>query len=141
MKVGVLDNVIGGRDELERFERARSTGCTGVEVILLRRQLRDLGTPAALRAAQAATGLEIPSFVLDEHNFGGIGSRDAGTAAAAAEDVRVAVAWAAELGVGAILVPFFVEAELRDEPAFERAATAFRELCPFAAARGVALAY
>ena len=141
MKVGVLDNVIGGRDELERFERARATGCAGVEVILLRRQLRDPGTPAAIRAAQAATGLEIPSFVLDAHNFGGIASPDAGTAAAAAEDVRVAVAWAAELGVGAILVPFFVEAELRDEAALGRAAAAFRDLCPPAAASGVLLAY
>jgi sugar phosphate isomerase/epimerase len=141
MKVGVLDNLIGGRDELERFERARATGCAGVEVILLRRQLRDPGTPAAIRAAQAATGLEIPSFVLDEHNFGGIASPDAGTAAAAAEDVRIAVAWAAELGVGAILIPFFVEAELRDEAALGRASAAFRDLCPPAAASGVLLAY
>jgi sugar phosphate isomerase/epimerase len=141
VKVGVLDSVIGGRDELDRFERARSIGCAGVEVMLLGRHLRDPGTPAKLRAAQAATGLEIPSFVLDEHNFGGIASPDASTAAAAADDVRIAIAWAAELGVGVILIPFFVEAELHDAPAFERAVAAFRELCPLAAARGVVLAY
>jgi sugar phosphate isomerase/epimerase len=141
VKVGVLDNVIGGRDELERFERARSIGCAGLEVMLLRRHLRETGTPAALHAAQAATGVEIPAFVLDEHNFGGIASPDTATAAAAADDVRVAIAWAAELGVGAVLIPFFVEAELRDDAAFERAAAAFRELCPFAAASGIVLAY
>jgi sugar phosphate isomerase/epimerase len=141
VRIGVLDNVIGGRDELDRFERARSIGCDGVEVILLRRHLRDDGTPSALRAARDATGLEIPAFVLDEHNFGGIAAADRGTAAAAAEDVRVAIAWAAELGVGAILIPFFVEAELRDDAAFERAVAAFRELCPLAAASGVVLAY
>src|SRR5947208_60921 len=72
MQVGVLDSVVGGRDELDRFERARSVGCTGIEVMLLRRHLRDAGTPAALRAAQAATGLELPTFVLDEPNLGGL---------------------------------------------------------------------
>src|SRR5437764_600927 len=141
MQVGVLASVVGGRDELERFERARSVGCTGIEVMLLRRHLRDAGTPAALRAAQAATGLELPTFVLDEHNFGGIAASDGDVATAAAEEVRIAIAWAAELGVGAVLIPFFVEAEIRDDAAFERAVAAFRELCPLAAARGVVLAY
>src|SRR6059036_3880871 len=141
MRVGVLDSVVGGRDELDSFERARSIGCTGIEVMLLSKHLRGTAKPAALRAAQAATGLEIPTFVLDEHNFGGVASPDASVAAAAAEEVRIAIAWAAELGVGAVLVPFLVEAELRDDAAFERAVSAFRELCPLAAARGVLLAY
>ena len=141
MKVGVLDSVIGGRDDLDSFERARSIGCAGVEVMLLSRHLRGTEKPAALRAAQATTRLEIPTFVLDEHNFGGIASPDRSVAAAAAEEVRTAVAWGSDLGVGAVLIPFFVEAELRDEAAFERAVTAFRELCPDAAAHGVTLAY
>jgi sugar phosphate isomerase/epimerase len=141
MQVGVLDSVVGGRDELDSFERALSIGCTGIEVMLLGTHFRGTGKPAALRAAQAATGLEIPTFVLDEHNFGGIASPDASVAAAAAEEVRIASSWAAELGVGAVLIPFFVEAELRDEAAFDRAVTAFRELCPLAAENGVVLAY
>ena len=141
VKLGVLDSVIGGRDDLAAFERALSIGCAGVEVMLLSHHLRGTGKPAALRAARAATGLEIPSFVLDEHNFGGISSADPSVASAAADDVRTAVAWAADLDVGAVLVPFFVEAEIRDEPAFERAVKAFRELCPLAAASGVVLAY
>jgi sugar phosphate isomerase/epimerase len=141
MKVGALDSVVGGRDDLDSFERARSIGCSGLEVMLLSRHLRDTEKPAALRAAQAATGLEIPTFVLDEHNFGGIAAPDRSVAAAAAAEVRTAVAWAGELGVGAVLIPFFVEAELRDDAAFERAVTAFRELCPHAAAQGVTLAY
>jgi sugar phosphate isomerase/epimerase len=141
MKVGVLDSVIGGRDDLDRFERARSIDCAGIEVMLLRTHLRGTEKPGSLRAAQAATGLEIPTFVLDEHNFGGIASPDASVAAAAADDVRTAIAWAAELGVGAVLIPFFVEAELRDDAAFERAVAAFRALCPLAVERGVVLAY
>ena len=141
MKVGVLDSVVGGRDDLDAFERARSIGCAGVEVMLLGRHLQGTEKPAALRAAQAATGLEIPTLVLDEHNFGGIAAPDRSVAAGAAEEVRTAVAWAAELGVGAVLIPFFVDAELRDEAAFERAVNAFRELCPDAAAHGVTLAY
>jgi sugar phosphate isomerase/epimerase len=141
VKVGVLDSVIGGRDDRDAFERARSIGCEGVEVMLFGRHLRGGDKPAAVREARAATGLEIPAFVLDEHNFGGIASPDPGTAAAAAEDVRVAIAWAAELGVGAVLIPFFVEAEIRDDAAFDRAVAAFRELCPLAAERGVVLAY
>ena len=54
MKVGVLDSVIGGRDDLDRFERARSIGCAGIEVMLLKRHLRDAQKPAGLRAAQVA---------------------------------------------------------------------------------------
>src|SRR5262249_22120173 len=61
--------------------------------------------------------------------------------AAAADDVRVAIEWAAELGAGAILVPFFAQAELRDDAAVERVAAAFRDLCPLAAARGLGPAY
>jgi sugar phosphate isomerase/epimerase len=141
MKVGVLDSVIGGRDDLDAFERARSIGCAGVEVMLLGKHLHGTGKPASLRAAQAATGLEIPAFVLDEHNFGGIAAPDPAVAAAAADEVRTAIAWAADLGVGAVLIPFFVEAELRDDAALERAAAAFRELCPAAEAQGVVLAY
>jgi len=141
MKIGVLDSVIGGSDEFDRFERARGIGCAGVEVMLLRRHLRDPATPEALRAAKSATGLEIPAFVLDEHNLGGIASPQAGTAVAAADDVRVAIGWAAELGVGVILIPFFAQAELCDDAAVERAVAAFGDLCPFAATRGVVLAY
>src|SRR5690348_2969938 len=126
MRVGVLDSVIGGRDDADAFERALAIGCDGVEVMLFRRHLRDRGKREALGRARAATGLEIPTFVLDEHNFGGIAAADGSVASAAAEDVRVAVAWAAELGVGAVLVPFFVEAEIRDDETFERAAAAFR---------------
>jgi sugar phosphate isomerase/epimerase len=136
-----MDPVIGGRDDLDRFRRARAIGCAGVELILLREQLRGDERPVALRAARAATGLEIPSFVMDEHNHGGISSADASVAAAAAEDLRTAIAWAADLDVGVILVPFFADAEIRDDGTFERAVAAFRELCPVAAARNVLLAY
>jgi sugar phosphate isomerase/epimerase len=136
-----MDNVIGGRDDLDRFRRARDVGCAGVELILLREHLRGDERPAALRAARAATGVEIPSFVMDEHNRGGISSDEPGVAAAAAEDLRIAIAWAADLDVGAILVPFFAAAEIRDDGAFERTVSAFRELCPVAAERNVLLAY
>jgi sugar phosphate isomerase/epimerase len=141
VKVGALESVVGGRDDRERFDRACRAGCAGVEVILLREQLRRGDRPATLRAARAATGLEIPTLVLDEHNLGGISSPSRDVAAAACEDARTAIAWAAELGAGVILVPFFVEAELLDDAAFERAVNAFRELCPLAESHRVVLAY
>ena len=64
MKVGVLDSVIGGRDDLDRFRRAESVGCAGIEVMLSSSHLRGGEKLAALRAAQAATGLEIPASLL-----------------------------------------------------------------------------
>jgi len=30
MKIGILDSVVGGRNDLDSFERARSIGCAGV---------------------------------------------------------------------------------------------------------------
>ena len=60
---------------------------------------------------------------------------------AAAEDVRLAVARAAELGADVVLVPFFLRGELVGEDAFDRCAVAFASLCPVAAARGVTLCF
>src|SRR5207253_2124360 len=123
MKAAVMDEVIGGRDDADVFERARRAGFAGVEVDLRR----------ARRSARASAGLAIPSLVLGEHNHGGIADADPAVARAAAHDVRDAIERAAELGADVVLVPFFLDAELRDEAAVDRCAAAFRELCPVAA--------
>jgi L-ribulose-5-phosphate 3-epimerase len=139
-----MDTVIGGRDDAEVFARAKQVGFAGVEITAARRDLRDSnGTRLdALRRAQRATGLETHALVLGEHNeLGGLGDDSADVAASARDDVRDAIAWAHELGAGVILVPFFVRSELESEAQVERAAAAFRSLCPLAGERGVTLCY
>jgi sugar phosphate isomerase/epimerase len=49
--------------------------------------------------------------------------------------------WAVELQAKVILVPFFAQAELLTPTDLDRAAQAFRELCPLALSRGVKLGY
>jgi sugar phosphate isomerase/epimerase len=142
VRVGVIDTVVGGGDAGEAFSRARRLGFDGVEVALTRAALRD-GPEGAerLRQASSATSLEIPALGLGEHNDGGIADANPDVAAAAAEDVRQAIAWAASLGVEAVLVPFFLRAELVGDEDIERCEAAFRALCPLAAERGVTLCF
>jgi sugar phosphate isomerase/epimerase len=142
MRPGVMDAVIGGRDDRDVFERARRSGFAA-EVGLKRAELRSPGNAriASLRSAAAATSLAIPSLVLGEHNDGGLGDDDPQVAAEAAEDVVAAIAWAGELGSDVVLVPFFLAGELITAAQVERAARALRDLCPLAAARGISLCY
>ena len=96
----------------------------------------------ALRRAKQLTGLEIHALVLGEHNEeGGLADENADVAGRARDDVVDALAWAHELGADVILVPFFMRSELGSEADVDRAAAAFRSLCPIAAERGVALGY
>ena len=91
---------------------------------------------------RAASGLDVPSLVLGElSDLGGIADADPAVAEAARRDVERAIAWAAELGAGAILVPFFGRGELHDEADLDRAADAFRALCRTAADADVVLCY
>jgi sugar phosphate isomerase/epimerase len=143
MQLGVMDYVIAGRDDGATFERARRLGLAGVEVGLTRAQLRDPARTklTQLHAAREQSGLAIPSLALGEHNNGGIGSDDEITAREAAEDIRQAIDWAAELGAAVILVPFFFRGDLVSKAQIEQAAQTFRELCPLAQQRGVTLCY
>jgi len=143
MKLGVVENLIRGADEKAIFSQAKRLGLDGVEVILSRQQLRDPGRArlAALKQAQRDSGLEISALMMNEHNRGGIASPDPAVAQAALEDIRQAIGWAAELQARLILVPFFAQAELVTPADLNRAAHAFRELCPLALSRGVKLGY
>ncbi len=141
MRAGVVDTVLrfGDDDDAAVFERARRSGFAGVEVEVDRGGLTTRRL-ASLRRAMEATGLEIPSLILGSHNIeGGIADEDASVARRAAEDVRAAIAGAAELGADIVLVPFFLRAELRSEQDLARCADAFRSLCPAAEAARVAL--
>lgn len=126
------------------FERARRVGFAGVEVGLGADDLRPARPErlASLRGARDASGLAIPSLIVGLHNqLGGIADADPSVAARAADDVRVSIAWAIELGADLVLVPFFLRAALRAGDDIDRCVRAFRGLCPAAAAAGITLGY
>jgi sugar phosphate isomerase/epimerase len=143
LRAGVLDSVVGGSDDRSTFQRARWAGFAGVEATLSARDLKGEGGDRlrALQRASASSGLAVASFVLDHHNLGGIADADPRVAAGAAEEVRLAIGWAAELGARTILVPFFGHAELLTESDRVRAVSAFRALCPLASGGGISLLY
>jgi sugar phosphate isomerase/epimerase len=137
-----MDNVIQADGDERVFAHARRLGFAGVEIILTRGELATRARLHTLRRARAATGLAVPGLVLGEHSdLGGIADSDPAVAASAHDDVRRAVAWAAELECDVILVPFFGRAEVRDHAALDRTAAAFRPLCAFAGEHGVTLCF
>jgi sugar phosphate isomerase/epimerase len=136
-----MDAVVRAADDKETFARAKRLGFAGVEVGLSRDDLHGARLEG-LRGAAAGSGLAVPSIVLGEHSDrGGIADRDLVVAEQARDDVARAIDWAAELGAGAILVPFFGRAELVEDADLDRAAEAFRPLCELAGERGVMLCY
>jgi sugar phosphate isomerase/epimerase len=143
MQLGVMDYIVADANESATFMRAQQLGVAGVEVDLRRAQLRDPARAALdrLKQAQVHSQLQVPSLCLGELNRGGIGSDDPAVAREASEDIRRAIDWAAELGARVILVPFFGQGDLLSEQQIARAVAAFRDLCPAAQARGVALCY
>ena len=122
------------------FEIADRLGFDGVELSLGRSQLRTADA-GSVRSRLGNRSLEIHAVVLGEHNDGGIADADAAVASAAAEDVRTAIGWAAELGADVILVPFFLRGQLVGQDGFDRCATAFEALCPLAAGHGITLCF
>jgi sugar phosphate isomerase/epimerase len=137
-----MDPVVASAGDDRTFRLAKRVGFAGVEVVASRADLRSPDRLETLRRASTDTGLAIPSLVLAEHSEqGGIADTEPLVAARAREDVERAVDWAAELGAGAILVPFFGRAELIDGGDVDRAAAALRPLCEPAGERGVTLCY
>lgn len=144
MKLGACDYVVRKGDEAGTFAYAKRLGLAGVELFLGRDALKEGADGATIRrvkSAAAASGLVVPSLCMVEHNSGGVGSADGAVAGAAKEDIRRAIACCGELGAKVILIPFFFGGELPSQAHFDRAVAAFRELCPLAAGRGVALCY
>jgi sugar phosphate isomerase/epimerase len=140
MRLGAVEQLFDTiPDDLGRFQAARRLGLHGLEIMLTRQQLRDGGRLDMLVEAKTASGLDIPSLMLFEHNGGGIASADEATAAAADEDVRIAVRWAQAVGARHILVPFFVSADLETPNDIARAIHGFARLLPEAEAHGVHL--
>ena len=133
-----MESAVDGTGDL--FEIADSLGFSGVEPALRRDELRTDGA-RRLSTRLGDRPLAIHALVLGEHNHGGVADADPAVAAGAADDVRVAIAWAAELGADVILVPFFKRGEIVDDAGFDRCAAAFASLCPLAAERGITLCY
>jgi sugar phosphate isomerase/epimerase len=138
MRAALMDAAVDRTGNV--FELASRLGFSGVELSLGRTELRTASIEP-LRARAREHDLEIHALVLGEHNHGGVADADPSVAEAANEDVRQAIGWAAELGAGVILLPFFMRAELIGHDAFDRCAAAFSSLAPFAAERGVSLCF
>ena len=122
---------------------AARLGFAGIELTVERADLHEPEAGLLRGRAQAAeaAGLEVHALVLGDHNHGGIAAEDRGTARRATEEVRTALGLAKSLGAGVVLVPFFLEAELRSDEDVERCTRAFTGLCPYAAERGVSLCF
>ena len=136
-----MDPVVGGGSDDQTFRLSKRLGFAGVEVVASREDLRSHRLES-LRRSRTETGLTVPSLVLGEHSEqGGIADREPPVAERAREDIEKAVGWAAELGAGAILVPFFGRAEVSDDADVDRAAAALRPLCELAGERDVTLCY
>ena len=136
-----MDPVLPGAGD-ETFRLAKRLGFAGVEVVTSRDDLRSPERLESLHRASADTGLAVPSLVLAEHSEqGGAADGDPLVAERAREGIERAVDWAAELGAGAILLPFFGRAELIDDADLDRAAAALSPLCELAGERGVTLCY
>lgn len=134
-----MDTVLLADDLLRQAARL---GFQGVELTVTRDRLRDADRETrGLRSRADASGMRIHALIMGEHNAGGIAHADTSTAADAARDIRMAIDFASAVGADAILVPFFLEAELLDQAAFDRCAGAFRALCPIAVERGVSLCF
>lgn len=138
MRAALMDAAVDRAGDV--FERASRLGFSGVELSLGRTELR-AASIEPLRARAREHDLEIHALVLGEHNHGGVADADPSVAEAAKEDVRQAIGWAAELGAGVILLPFFMRAELIGHDAFDRCAAAFSSLAPLAAERGISLCF
>jgi L-ribulose-5-phosphate 3-epimerase len=125
------------------FGDASRLGFSGLELTATRAQLRssDGGHVERCRRDAAAASLQIHALVLGDHNHGGIAAADRHTADRAADEVKLAIGLAAELGADVVLIPFFLEAELRTDADFDRCADAFHALCPTAEERGVTLCF
>lgn len=140
MKLAVMDAVLRVDDVVAEASRL---GVAGLELTVTRSQLgsSDGGELERLSARAAAASLEIHALVLGDHNHGGIASADASTAASAADEVRRAIRLAADVGAEVVLIPFFLEAQLRTDDDVRRCGDAFAALCPAAAERGVTLCF
>jgi len=142
MKFGIMQYLLAGENDVDRFQHAARLGFLGVEPELRREDLQDAKSSrlAALKSAREKTKLAIPSLCLGEYN-GLIAKEDKTERAAAIAEIKRAVDWAVELGAKVILVPFFFAGELKTEEDFARAADGFKQICAVAEKKGVKVAY
>src|SRR3712207_4827354 len=100
MKLGVMEHLVRGADDSATFANAKRLGFEGVELILGRDDLLDADPKRlkSLQAARRASGLDVPSLCLGQHNSGGIASANPDVARPAMQDVRIAIDWAGDLG-------------------------------------------
>ncbi len=143
MKIGAVQHVFSNADtDLARFERAKTLGFAGIESDLTPEDLADpkQARLASLKAAREATGVGIPSLCIGAHNDQGFifatwrGDQPV-------EEIRKAVQWCHELGVKALLVPFFAFNEPRNAVQRARVAEVLAPLCREAEALNVSICF
>ncbi|MCZ7646807.1 MAG: sugar phosphate isomerase/epimerase [Planctomycetota bacterium] len=129
---------------LEFVDEAKALGCDAIEPVVKPGGESDAwggrNGRAALRKRAENLGVAIPSICLGCLNAIPLAGPEAALQAHAAELLRAGIDWASELGAGAILVPFFGKAQLRDADDRARLAEELARLAPRAEAAGVSLA-
>jgi sugar phosphate isomerase/epimerase len=141
MKIGIMDGVVRGTNPGDAFVKAKQLGVDGIEVNLKRDQLHaePAAVEAELKAASDAASLPICSFVLGEHNHGGLAC--SWLADQATDDIRAAVALCAVMHVKTLLVPFFFWNEPKGHAHRAVVIERLKPLCAESAAGGVTIAF
>lgn len=141
MRFGALQYCLGKPATL--FEVAQRIGLDGVELGFGEAGdlTSDPETRAATRAAADTAGLAVSSLMLGTLNQGGWSSEDDAVRARATDLVTAAIAAAAELGAGVVLVPFFFDSTPRSAEQTARVVDGFRGVTHAAEAAGVTLGY
>jgi len=140
--VGVMQNILG-TGPLEAADTGAELGYDGLEVTVREHDaplLTDADVRAELRERAAAGGIELPSFCLGVLNGGNVSNEDAATRDQARETIEAGIHAAADLGAGAVLCPFFGDAEMETAADRERAAEGLGPAARVADEVGVTLA-
>lgn len=140
MKLGTMQYILSGDNDVDRFAHAARLGFSGIEAEISRQDLKSAQTDrlSSLRLAKSRTGLAIPSLCL-----GGslIGSDDQAARQADITGAKWAVDWAVELGAKVILLAFFFDTDLKTPQSVSLAADGFRQICGYAKDKGVKITY
>ncbi len=140
MKIGIMQSILAGANDLEQFQHAARLGFRGVEAEISDADLDDPASTrlASLSNAKDRSGLEIPSICL------GAAFRvkdDPASRDAAIVRIKRAADWAVELKAEVILLAYFFSNELKTGEDFEIAADGFKQLCAYAEGKGVKMTY
>lgn len=142
MKLGAMDFVVRGSNDLDVLLKAKALGLDGVEFNVKDAELRDPTCPRleAIVNAKRETGMTIPSLCMGEHNHEGLIAA-AGRSAEAVTEIRGAVRWCVRLEANVLLLPFFFTNEPRNSLQRDALAQTLAPLCKEAERAGVTICF